>query len=865
MKNLSGFPGKVYPVNLRQVTVAGLPAFPTVGALPMKADLAVIVTPAATVPAVVRECGDAGIGAAIILSAGFRECGAAGADLEQKVLAEARRTSMRIIGPNCLGLMVPQGGLNATFAAASALPGELAFVSQSGALCTAILGWSLRERVGFSAFISVGSMADVGWGEILNYLGRDARTNAVVIYMESVGDARSFLSAAREVAFTKPIVVIKVGRTEAAARAAASHTGSLTGSDAVLDAAFQRVGVLRVDRIAEVFAVAQLLAKQPRPRGPCLAIVTNAGGPGALAVDRLAQSGGRVAPLGPETIAALDGLLPSTWSHGDPIDVLGDADAARFSAAVAAAAQEPKSDGVLAILTPQAMTDPVAIASGLKAAMGSTNKPILASWMGGDEMEPARKILRTAGIPAFEYPDGAARAFCYLWRYSENLRSLYETPSYLSPTGRHSPVQARVSALIAKARAAGRTLLSEYESKQILAAYGIPTVTTRLARSEDQAVRWAKALGFPVVLKLHSHTVTHKAAVGGVHLNLRNGSEVRRAWKAIRRAARANGPSADFLGTTVQPMITSGGIELILGSSVDPQFGPVVLFGAGGSLVEETGDRALGLPPLNSNLARRLMAETRIHRSLAGGPRRPAVDLDGLAAILVRFSQMVAEQPRIKESDINPLLAGPTGFLALDARIVLHPPGMADSALPALAIRPYPSQYVSKIRLRNGSKITLRPIRPEDEPLMVEFHKTLSERSVHLRYFMSLGLAARTSHDRLARICFIDYAAEIVLVAETENRQGRQILGVGRLSKVPGAGTAEFALLISDAWQGLGLGKQLLAALVKTARKEKLRRIFATILPENGDMRRLCQRAGFAVNRRPDGDYAATLVLSSGN
>ena len=554
------FGGAVFPVNARQKTVLGRPAFARVGDVLGPVDLAVIVTPAATVPAIIAECGDAKVKGAVIISAGFKETGAAGCELERQVLANARRAHMRVIGPNCLGVMLPHAGLNATFAAGMAHPGSVGFISQSGALCTAVLDWSFRENVGFSAFISVGSMLDVNWGDLIYHLGDDPHTRSIVIYMESIGDARAFLSAAREVALTKPIIVIKVGRTAQAAQAAASHTGSLTGSDEVLDAAFRRVGVLRVDSIGELFDMAEVLAKQPRSRGPRLAIVTNAGGPGALATDRLVQDGAELATLSPETLDAFNRLLPAHWSHGNPVDILGDADAERYREAVELVARDPQNDGILVILTPQAMTECAATAEKLGAIAKTAEKPLLASWMGGREVAAGVDILNGAGVPTFAFPDRAARAFAAMWRYSHGLDALYETPTLPAHTEGHN--HTRAERIIAAARKAGRTLLTEEESKRLLAAYDIPTVETHVATSEDDAVERAAQLGGRVVLKLHSETISHKTDVGGVKLDLHGATAVRRAWREIRKGV----PATDFLGVTVQPMIARDGYELILGS-----------------------------------------------------------------------------------------------------------------------------------------------------------------------------------------------------------------------------------------------------------------------------------------------------------
>src|ERR687894_796334 len=843
------FGGTVFPVNSHRPSILGIKAYHSVSEVPARVDLAVIVAPAPAVPGIIRECAEAEVEGAVIISAGFRETGPEGAELEGQVLEEARRGRMRIVGPNCLGVMKPPTGLNATFAGAIARPGNVALLSQSGALLTAILDQSFMENIGFSALVSAGSMMDVGWGDLIYYLGDDPQTKSIVIYMESVGDARSFLSSAREVALTKPIIVIKAGRTEAAGKAAASHTGSLTGSDEVLDAAFSRSGVLRVDEISELFGMAEVLGKQPRPKGPRLTVLTNAGGPAVLATDALIGNGGVLAEISEETMGALDEFLPAPWSHGNPVDVLGDADPERYAKTLETAAGDPQSDGLLVILTPQDMTDPTATAERLAPYANSTSKPVLASWMGGPAVAAGESILNGAGIPTFDYPDTAARAFTNMWKYTYNLRGIYETPEPTGDVGRDSE---RVEEIIGRVRDSGRTILTEFEAKGVLAAYGIPTVQTEVARSADEAVEISERMGYPVVLKLDSETITHKTDVGGVRLNLQDAAEVRRAYEEMETSILTSYRPEDFGGAAVQPMVDLDGYELIVGSSLDPQFGPVLLFGSGGSLVEVYKDRALALPPLTTTLARRMMERTRIFEALGGVRGRAPVDVGALEKLMVRFSQLVAEQPWIKELDINPLLASPERLIALDARIVLHEPLTSEEDLPRTAIRPYPSQYVFAEEMHDGTPIVVRPIRPEDEPLMVKFHESLSEESVYMRYFHMMKLDQRTAHERLTRICFIDYDREMALVAERTDRETgeREILGVSRLSRRGAApGEAEFSVLVSDRFQRQGLGTLLLSRLLEVGRAEGLRHITAEILLDNRPMQRISERLGFHLRR----------------
>lgn len=858
----NSFGGTVFPVNPKHHSILGIKTYSNIATVPEAVDLAIIATPAITVPSVIAECVDAGVKGAIILSAGFKETGIQGAILEQRVLEQVRRSKMRLIGPNCLGIINTHTGLNASFASSMALPGKVGFISQSGALCTAILDWSFRENVGFSSFISIGSMLDVGWGDLIYYLSEDPNTESILIYMESIGDARSFLSAAREVALTKPIILIKAGRTEAAAKAATSHTGALAGSDAVFDAALRRCGVLRVNSISDLFDMAEVLAKQPRPKGSRLTIITNAGGPGVLATDALITGGGELAELSNQTYDALHQILPVNGNHNNPIDLLGDADPNRYIQAVEIAAKDPSSDGLLVILTPQAMTNPTQTARLLKP-YAQIGKPILASWMGDSDIQAGAEILNQASIPTFPFPDTAARVFNYMWRYSYNLRSLYETPILIGCADTDMSVCSRVVAetIIQKARQAGRTLLTEVESKQVLAAYDIPTVETYIATTPQQAVQLAEKIGYPVVLKIFSETITHKTDVGGVHLNLQNAEAVQDAYYQIQEINTQN-----FLGVTVQPMVDlKNSYELILGSSIDSQFGPVLLFGCGGQLVEVFQDTALALPPLNTTLARLLMEQTHIYKALKGVRGRKPINIEALEQILVQFSQLVVEQPWIKEIDINPLLAkseinftkkeaNQNSLIALDARIVLHDLNKSETQLPKLAIRPYPTQYVSSWTMKNGMPVTVRPIRPEDEPLMIQFHKTLSEESVYFRYFHLIKLTQRIAHERLTRICFIDYDREMVLVADYKNpkTQQHEILAVGRLSKIHGTNTAEFAMLVSDRFQCQGLGTELLKRLLQIGCDENLTGIGASILVENRGMQRICEKLGFLKYKSDD-------------
>ena len=847
----------IFPVNPKRNNVLGIRSYRDISAIGERVDLAVIATPADTVPAVLEQCVAAGVRGAIVISAGFAEHGEHGRNLEAKIREILASGKLRVIGPNCLGVMNPCTGLNATFAQSGALKGNLAFLSQSGALCTAILDWSRRENVGFSGFVSVGSMIDVDWGDLIYHFGDDPHTSSILIYMESIGNARSFLSAAREVALQKPIIIIKPGHTEAARKAAASHTGAITGTDEVFEAAFRRAGVLRVSTISELFGMAEVLSKQSRPKGPKLAIVTNAGGAGVIAADALLSNGAQLAEISSETIGTLSSFLPPSWSHANPVDTLGDCNPEDYAKTVEIVSNDPGCDAVLSVLAPQGMTDPNETSRLVAKVAEGVTRPLLASWMGGNIMRSAYELMNAAKIPTFDYPDSAARAFAYMWRYTSNLQALYETPTFTGSLPVDGP--RRVSQIVAEAQSQHRTILTEHESKQILEAYEIPTTPVKVVTSAREAVAAAEEFGYPVVLKLHSQTVTHKSDKGGVHLNLVNADAVRSAFDKIRDAFEGSGA---FDGVTIQPMISTPGYELILGSSVDSQFGPVLVFGLGGQLVEVLQDRAHALPPLTTTLARRVMENTHIFQALKGVRGRKPVDLFQLEELLVRFSELVVENPRIADIEINPLLASPDKLIALDARVILHPRSVTDADLPRPTIRPYPTHYISKFTNKEGEQFTVRPIRPDDEPMMVDFHRHLSERSVYYRFFSPLELSFRTSHDRLITKCFIDYDREIALVAEHIAKDGKVVIvGVARIIREHTGNSAEVAYIVADNFQRKGLGTYLMQKTIEVARQEGLSNIHGVLLYENSEMRRLFERVGFKFGEPEAGVWSARLTL----
>lgn len=839
---INPFGGTLYPVSSKHSNVLGVRAYPSLRNLPELVDLVVVTTPAETVPAVIKEAVEVGIPAAIVTSAGFKESGERGKELEAEI-KQTIRGKLRLIGPNCLGVMNVAMGLNATSAKTIAHRGDVAFISQSGALCTAVLDWSLKENVGFSSFVSIGSMLDVNWGDLIDYFGSDPHTKTIAIYMESIGDARSFLSAAREVSLTKPIIVIKGGRTAAAAKAATSHTGSLTGSDDVLEAAFRRTGVLRVNSIGDIFYMTDVLAKQPRAAGRRLCIITNAGGPGVLATDALIHGGGDLAELSPKTIKELNQFLPSTWSHNNPIDIIGDADAERYAKALKIAAEDPNIDGMLVILAPLGTVNPTHIAEQLRPYAKNLGKPVLASWMGASAVSAGVNLLNQAGIPSFEFPDTAASAFNYLWKYSYNLKGIYETPQ-LGHADDQGSARNRASEIISSVRQTGRTVLSEYESKKLLEVYGIPTVLTEIANTKEEAIKIASSMGYPVVLKLHSLTITHKTDVGGVMLDLADAEAVGKAFEEIEEKVGVN----HFHGVTVQAMALPDEYELIFGSSIDSQFGPVLLFGAGGQLVEVFNDKALALPPLNSTLARRMVEQTKIYKALMGVRDRARINMEALQELMVRFSELVVEQRWIKEIEINPLRVSSEHLVALDARILMHGLEVSAEELPKLAIRPYPAQYVSTWKMKDGKEVIIRPIRPEDEPLILQFNEKLSERSIYMRYFQPLKLSQRTAHERLTRICFVDHDREIELVVEHKTESGdREIIAAGRMSKTHGRNEAELAALVRDEFQAKGLGTELYRRMIEIAKDEGLGKVTSVMLGENREMRSLVVKQGFKL------------------
>jgi acetyltransferase len=853
-----GLRGALYAVNPKHRTLFGRPAYPRLSALPLAPDLVVVVTPARTVPQIIEEAGAAGIRAALVLSSGFGEAGPEGRALQEKTLRAARAKGVRIVGPNCLGVMRPDTGLNATFARTPARRGGLALVSQSGAICGAILDWAHGSHVGFSSVVSLGGAADVDFGEILDFLLADAATEAILLYVEGIRDARRFLSALRAAARVKPVVALKVGRFAVGSRAASSHTGALVGSDSVFEAALRRSGTVRVRTYTQLFAAARALAGGRLPEGERLAIVTNGGGPGVVAADSAAENGVTLATLSAETLAALDRKLPPQWSHGNPIDLIGDAPPERFAIATAAALADPGVDAVLAMYSPVAVTTPEAAARAVADAARGSPKPVLAAWLGDINPNESRAYLDSQGIANFYTPENAVEAFSFLCAYRRNQHQLTEVPSALARSREEAaPDFAAAAAIRGRAIAEGRALLTEHEAKALLAAFGLPVPPSVVASTREAAVAAAVRIGFPAVIKIHSPDITHKTEVGGVRLNLQNADMVASAFDDMMRHVRTLQPDARVEGVVVQPMLRfPHAREVLVGVATDAVFGPVISFGSGGVSVEAVRDTAVALPPLNAVLARELMARTRIHRLLAGYRDVPAADFAALEAILEGVSRMVCALPWLREMDLNPVLAHPRGAVIADARVVIDPaqPARAARHYPHMAIHPYPAELESEIALRGGTRIPVRPMRPEDAELERRFVAALSERSRFQRFMQHLP---QLPPKMLERFTQLDYDRELALVAQ--DPASREFVAVGRYAPNADGRTAEFALTVADAWQGKGLGRAMLELLCAAARDAGYEALFGHILEGNHDMLDLARRLGFEEISR-DGDTVTTRL-----
>ena len=846
----SGYSGEVYPVNPKHETIFGDRCYAYAGELPATPELALIATPAPTVAQVMEECGKRGIRHAIVLTAGFREVGAKGAALEETVKAVAKKYGIRFIGPNCLGIQRPAIGLNATFSQGATLAGDLALVSQSGALCTAMLDWAETNGIGFSSVISTGASADLDFGEILDYLAYDTQTRGILLYIEGIRDARRFMSALRAAARFKPIVMVKVGRHATGAKAVQSHTGALVGSDLVFDALVRRAGVVRVNTILQLFASARALSTHIKPTGNRLAIVTNGGGPGVMATDLAVDMGLRMAELSATSIETLNAVLPASWSHANPLDIIGDATAERYRAAVDACLHDDNVDGVLVMLTPQAMTRPTEAAQAVVDVAKTSSKPVLTCWMGEAQVHEGRSLFKQAGIPYFTTPEPAVEVFSFLSAFYENQRQLTQTPGPLSQQTEPDVEGARL--IIESALAHGRHLLNEVESKALLSAFRIPIAQTLIARNPMEAMLMAQQMGFPVAMKINSPDITHKSDVNGVRLGLSSGQAVRSAFGEMLSDVKRLRPDATLDGIVIEPMVTRPHArEVLLGMTSDPVLGPVIVFGAGGVDVEAFQDRAVTLPPLNHYLARDLIQRTRVATLLGPFRSRPPVDMAALENVLLRLSEMVCELPWLAELDINPLLVDEHGALALDARIVIAPRVPTADRYGHMAIHPYPAHLVTHWQLPDGNDVLIRPIRPEDAELTQEFVRSLSEEA---KYFRFMDAVKELSPTMLARLTQIDYTREMALLALTEI-DGKEVeLGVARYAINLDGESCEFALVVNDQWQKQGIGHKLMDVLMDVARGKGLKVMEGEVLKTNRPMLTLVEGLGFHIEPHPEDD-----------
>ena len=851
LKNLLLGKGKhaVYPVNPSHEAVAGLKCYPTIASVPEHVDLAVIATPAKSVPGVVEECGRAGVEGVVIISAGFREVGAEGVRLEEEIRRIRAKYGLRLLGPNCVGFARPSAHLNATFLRDNPEPGSIAFISQSGALGSAILDWATVSHVGFSLFASLGSMLDLDFGDLIDFLGTDPSTHSIIVYVEGIGNAKKFMSAARGFARTKPIVVLKAGKYNTGAKAVQSHTGALAGDFEVYDAAFKRVGVLRVDEIGDLFNCASVLDSKRLPSGPRIAMVTNAGGPGVVASDYVTDLRGELAKLTPQSMRTLDDHLPPFWSHGNPVDVLGDADVARYRTAVETCLADPNVDGLIAICTPQGVTSATDLASAVVAAAKEGSKPVLTVWMGEKGVQDARRKFAENRVPTYPTPEEAVKTYMYMYRYKRNLDLLYETPEELPVD--MMPPNSHLKLMVRRAIGEGRLLLPQADADKVLDAYNIPRLSGGFARSEEEALSVARRVGYPVVLKVVSQEIVHKSDVGGVVTNISSTEMLAHEYAKLMDRVKILKPEAKIDGVYVQRMAKDVDYELILGSKKDRDFGAVLLFGSGGVGVELFRDFSIGLPPVNQVLARRMMEETTIYKALSQGLRNKApANLKSLEEVMVRFSSMVSDFPEIAEIDVNPLSVSEGKVFAVDVRILLDPrPANLSTPYPHLVIMPYPTKYVAPWKLEDGSSVILRPIRPEDEAMEAEFINGLSEETSRYRFF---NIVRNLPHSDLVRFCNIDYDREMAIVAEVNDGGRRREIGVGRIIAEPDLKRGEFAVVIADRYQYKGLGRKLVDMLINIAEEKHLDTIYGVVLKDNQPMLSLCKEMGFTIHPEED-------------
>jgi acetyltransferase len=850
---------KVFPVNPNRKTVLGLECYPTVKDIPEKIDLSVVATPPPTVPDVVEECGKIEADGIIIISSGFREMGDEGTRLLARIEEIQKKYGMRILGPDCLGIIRPNLGLNASRLKVTLRPGNIALVAQGGALGAAIFDWAMDAHVGFSIFASLGSMIDIDFSDLIDFLGNDPETRSIMLYMEEVVHAKKFMSAARGFAHNKPIMVVKPGRFKLAPRTAFSHTGTLVTCDQVYDAAFQRAGVVRVKEIADFFNTVTVLHSKQLPKGPRLAILTNVGWVGVMATDALLELGGKLAELSENSMDEMNVVLPALWSHGNPIDILGDADVERYEKVMAVCLNDPGVDGLLVIFTPQYVVGPEELAAAVVKIAGATSKPIITAWMGGKTVEQARGILLQNTIPTYDTPEDAVKTYLYMVQHRRNLELLYETPAELSVD--QAPAKNHLKALIRKVIKEGRTILYEEESKRFLANYGIPAVSPRLANNVEGAISIAKYVGYPVVLKIVSPDITYKSDAGGVITGINSEERLKVEYENLLRKTQEALPRVRIGGITVQKMIEGIDYEIILGAKKDPNFGAVILFGMGGTAVQIYRDYSLGLVPLNQTLAKRLMEETEVYRMLQGYRGKPPADLRQLEQIVVRFSNLIVDFPEIAEMDVNPIAIADGKAVALDARIIIDPGALGNNSetpYPHLAIAPYPTRYMMTWRLTDGTEVLIRPIRPEDEPLEYELLTSCSRETLSSRFLEGLE---HVTHEMLTRVCNIDYEREIEIVAEVRDRARRRLIGTARLTIEPDFGSGQFGLLVHDDYQGKGLGYKLSDTLIGIAQEKGLAKFRGYIFTENKRMVKLVKKLGFTVEHLSGGLSRAEMKL----
>jgi acetyltransferase len=860
MENLMRSSGRtLYPINPHHETVFDIPCLPSIGAVSEPVDLVVVATPAHTVPDVLLDCAKAGAHGAIVVSAGFGEIGKEGLALEKRIKRILHDYPMRVVGPNCLGIIRPSVGLNASFLSVEPKPGDIALISQSGALGTGMLDWAVSAQVGFSLFASVGSMVDVDFADLVDFLGEDPHTRSILIYMETIGNAKRFMSAARSFARNKPIIILKPGRYSASAKAAMSHTGAMTGDDEVYEAAFRRVGVLRVHEVADLFHAAEVLDSQRLPKGPGVAIVTNAGGLGVMATDSLIEHGGHLADLSDKTMSVLNDTLPPYWSHANPVDVLGDATSDRFVSAVEACLADRGVNGILLVYTPQGNARPDEMAALIAGLAKGSQKPIITVLMGGETVEAGREIFQAAAVPCYNTPEEAVRTYMSMYQYARNLELLYETPAELPID--IAPPKNNLQAMLRRVAASGRTVLTEEESKRFITTYGFPVIAQVLADDVDEALAAAKKIGYPVVLKIVSHEITHKSAAGGVEVGVCSPADLETAFARMMKRVKKSSPKAVIEGVAVQKMVRGADYELILGMKKDMQFGSVILFGAGGVDAEGLADFSVALPPLNQTLARRMMEETRVFKSILK-PRRGVVapDVCELEELLTVLSNIVVDFPEIAEIDINPLVIAGGKITAVDARIVIDKSVLKGKPkFPHLVITPYPTRYVTPWRLSDGTEVILRPMRPEDEPMIGEFLRTLSEETLRQRYFVN---HLNITHEMLVRFTNNDYDREIAIVAELSVGKKKRIIGVGRLTGEADRGRSEFAVVVHDDFQGRGLGFKLTDTIIGIAQEKGLKEISGFIDAKNRRMLRVVGELGFIAESTLDCVTTVKLPLA---